>query len=294
MFATYRDQAALKAAAGIDARGRKNTHPVLHFTLAWPKGEQPSEHHMKETALPALKAIGLEEHQALITAHTDKQHAHVHLVVNTVHPTSGRTADQKFSKLAFSRWAEAYELTHGIHCKRRVENNADREAIRITRTFERAVGAGQGFYVPIRDRSPARGSWLARKEHARGANDPVNGVLAALTQHNSTFTRRDLAMLVSIMTNNADSFRTLMARVEGSPELAKLPGTDRLTTKTMLQAESILAATVDAMASDRSHPMSAKGLRLLARRTDLGPEQMAALRHVSGPDAIRGRPCRRG
>ena len=41
----------------------------------------------------------MQDHEALITAHTDKQHMHVHVVVNTVHPETGMTAPMKFTKL---------------------------------------------------------------------------------------------------------------------------------------------------------------------------------------------------
>lgn len=286
MFLTHRDQAALKEAAGVDARGRKNTHPVLHFTLSWPHDETPSEEHMHETAVSALKALGLDEHQAIMAGHTDKKHSHVHVVVNTVHPVTGRTADQKFTKLAFSRWAEDYEREHGIHCEQRVANNADRDTMRQIRAFEKGHGNEPGLYVPIKDRSPSRDKWFAQEEGARGKDDPVARILTALTRHHSTFTRQDIAREVSLLTKDADTFRALLGRIESSPELARLPGTDRLSTQTMMRAESILAATVDAMAQDHTHPVNAKGLRLRSRAESLTPAQAAALAHVTNPEAI--------
>lgn len=286
MFLTHRDQAALKEAAGVDARGRKNTHPVLHFTLSWPRGEQPGKEHMQQTALSALKAIGLDEHQAVLAAHTDKQHAHVHVVVNTVHPLTGRTADQKFTKLAFSRWAEAYERQHGIHCEQRVANNADRDTMRILREYERGQGQEQGIYVPVKDRSPLRQEWLAQASDIRGREDPVNRILTALTRQNSTFTRQDLAREVNLLTTTAEQFAELMGRVEGSPELVHLAGTERLSTQTMVRAEAMLAATVDAMAQDASHPLDRNGLRLRAKADGLSPAQQAALTHITDAAAV--------
>jgi hypothetical protein len=127
MTDTYYAQNELKAASGVKKTGRKNTHPVLHYSLSWHESDMPSPEQMKDAALATLKVLGLGEHEALITAHTDKGHPHVHIVVNTVHPTTGRTADLKFSKLELSRWAEAYEREHGLHCIERVKNNAERE-----------------------------------------------------------------------------------------------------------------------------------------------------------------------
>ena len=92
MFETYRDSDALKEQAGRSARGRKNTTPVLHYMLSWHKEDMPSAEHMRETALSSLKALGLQDHQAVLAAHHDKDHMHVHIVVNTVNPDNGITA----------------------------------------------------------------------------------------------------------------------------------------------------------------------------------------------------------
>lgn len=126
MVETYWAQDALKSASGIDLRGRKNKKPVLHYSLSWADSENPSPEEMQKAALSSLKALGLDDHQALISSHTDTKHPHVHIVVNLIHPTTGRSHDLKFPKLDLSRWAEAYEREHGIHCEERIKNNAAR------------------------------------------------------------------------------------------------------------------------------------------------------------------------
>lgn len=126
MYDTWHHRTALKRAAGEDLRGRDNKAPVLHYTLAWHPDERPTEAQMKEAAQSSLKALKLDEHQVLMAAHNDKDHAHVHLIVNTVHPKTGRTAPLKFSRLELSKWAEDYEKQHGIHLQQRIDNNAER------------------------------------------------------------------------------------------------------------------------------------------------------------------------
>jgi Relaxase/Mobilisation nuclease domain len=94
-------------------------------------------------------ALGLEEHQAIILEHTDEPHEHVHIVVNRVHPETGKAATLSNSKLALSKWAQEYEQKQGqIVCPQRVENNARRkqgEFVRQPRTprpaFELAQAA---------------------------------------------------------------------------------------------------------------------------------------------------------
>jgi len=173
MYETWRNQAQLKANAGLSARGRKNETPVLHYTLAWHIDDKPTPEQMQAAALASLRVLGLEEHEALIVAHDDKTHPHVHIVANTVHPYTGRTAALKYSKERLSEWAEAYEREHGrIHCEERVKNNEERRNIRKARAQERlaesfapaAAPPPKMPYVPVKDNSPTRPQWFDRKE----------------------------------------------------------------------------------------------------------------------------------
>lgn len=170
MFATARDQALLKQQAGQDARGRKNTKPVLHYTLSWAASDNPSHEHMRETALSSLKALKLDRHQALMAAHGDKDHLHVHIVVNTVHPVTGMTAPLKYTKESLSRWAEAYEKEHGLHVEQRVKNNELRENLRMakhaTRLLRDALAEHEPDkpFVPVKHKAAQREDWLDRKD----------------------------------------------------------------------------------------------------------------------------------
>ena len=159
MFATARDQAALKEQSGQSARGRKNTKPVLHYTLSWAIGENPSPEHMRETALSSLKALGLEQHQAVMAAHSDKEHLHVHIVVNTIHPETGLTASLKYTKERLSRWAEAYEREHGIHCQERIRNNEKRKEIVAAREADPSIP-----FEAVKHQQTGRKEWFEKQE----------------------------------------------------------------------------------------------------------------------------------
>jgi Relaxase/Mobilisation nuclease domain len=120
-------QGHLKAAAGTKATGRKLKKPVFAYSIAWHPGERPSKAQMMEAARSSLEAQGLEEHQAIILCHTDEPQAHVHIIVNRVHPATGKAATLSNSKLKLSQWAEGYERGRGkILCPQRVTNNARR------------------------------------------------------------------------------------------------------------------------------------------------------------------------
>ena len=118
----------LKAAAGTKATGRKLTKPTFAYSLAWHPDEKPSKEDQIEAAQETLKRLGLEEHQAVIICHTDEPHAHVHVMVNRVHPTQGKAAALSKSKLILSEWAQEYEKRRGkILCPKRAENNEKRQ-----------------------------------------------------------------------------------------------------------------------------------------------------------------------
>ncbi len=105
--------AELKEAAGIKNTGRKTESPVYHFTLNWEPGTEPSQAHMTETALSALKAIGYEEHEAVYAVHRDKEHQHLHIVVNRIHPVTGKAHNPSNDQRILQGWAYEYEKRQG-------------------------------------------------------------------------------------------------------------------------------------------------------------------------------------
>ena len=128
MASTAMDQDRLKAQAGVKNTGRKSDQHVLHFTLSWHPEQNPDRAEMLRAADGALKALGADKHhQALIIAHNDEQHAHLHVLLNRVSPQDGRQLSSSKEKLHLSRWAQAYEQETGVYCQKRIVNNAMRE-----------------------------------------------------------------------------------------------------------------------------------------------------------------------
>lgn len=102
--------------------------PVYTFSLSWSPEEQPSQEQMKAVALEALKVLRMEEHQAMIFAHNDTQHPHIHVLANRIHPETLKAANnfQDFKRL--SAWAINYEREQGkIYCPEREARAAERE-----------------------------------------------------------------------------------------------------------------------------------------------------------------------
>lgn len=118
----------IKRESGNPETGHRSNKPVLTFSLAWHPEQRPEREEMIAAGHGALDALGLSEHEAVMVAHRDTDHPHIHLIVNTIHPGTGMVNRLSYSKLRLSKWAETYEREHGkIYCDERVENNAQRD-----------------------------------------------------------------------------------------------------------------------------------------------------------------------
>ena len=77
----------------------------------------------------SLQALGMEDRQAVVVAHNDTDHRHLHVVVNRVSAEDGRAANRSNDRLKLSRWAERWEREHGgLRCERREDHNRRRAA----------------------------------------------------------------------------------------------------------------------------------------------------------------------
>jgi len=90
MAATARAAPDLKRLAGGSPGGRKLAKPVLHYSLSWARDETPDKGEMNRAVDESLEALGLEGHEALIVAHEDTRHPHVHVIANRVDPETGK------------------------------------------------------------------------------------------------------------------------------------------------------------------------------------------------------------
>ena len=164
---------ALRVESGGSTAGRKAERgSVYHYSLSWRAGSRVDVDAMLKAADETLDRLGLAEHQAYLVAHSDTEHAHVHIVANLVHPTTGLIASNYRDQKTLDRWANEYELEHGVDCKRRAAkyekweqerpafNSKQRRAERaqvVTAAFHQADN-GQAFVQALE----AQGLTLAR------------------------------------------------------------------------------------------------------------------------------------
>ena len=130
---------------------------------------------------------------------------------------------------------------------------------------------------------------IARENGARIIADPSTA-LDAITQQQSTFTRRDMAMFAHRHSDGMDQFNEVMGAMRGAPDLVELgkddTGQDRFTTRDMIEAEQRLHCAAELMAERERHEVSdrdreAASARAEARGLVLSGEQADALAHVT-------------
>lgn len=134
MAFTVKTQTLLKKRSGVRLSGRKLEKPVFSYSLSWHPEEDPTREIMTEAVEASLRYLGLEEHEAMVVAHLDEPHKHVHVVVNRVHPFTGKAAPLSRSKRKLSDFALDWEQRSGkIYCSRREANAKKRKAGKQTR-----------------------------------------------------------------------------------------------------------------------------------------------------------------
>jgi hypothetical protein len=83
---------------------------------------------MIETTDGFLRHMGWQEHQAVVVAHTDKEYAHCHVLLNVIHPETGLRLNDDFERRRAQAWALEYERENGmVYCGQRLKRPGERE-----------------------------------------------------------------------------------------------------------------------------------------------------------------------
>ncbi|MFA0921631.1 hypothetical protein ALP73_200274 [Pseudomonas coronafaciens pv. garcae] len=98
---------------GTSVRSTRTKDPVMHLVLSWSEGENPSDQQAFDAGRFALSAIGLEGHEYLSAVHRDTDNAHLHIMVNKVHPETHRVPKMSFSKFSLDKAMRQIEIDQG-------------------------------------------------------------------------------------------------------------------------------------------------------------------------------------
>jgi Relaxase/Mobilisation nuclease domain len=97
------------------AQNHRVAHPVYHLVISFDPADRPAPAIMRQVADRLLADLRLSEHETLIVAHKDRAHAHLHIVVNRVHPETGRAWSPWQDYVATQRTLRTLERTLGLH-----------------------------------------------------------------------------------------------------------------------------------------------------------------------------------
>jgi hypothetical protein len=129
--------------------------PAYHIALSFAPEDPVDRAMMERVADHLLARLGLAEHQAVLVAHRDRPHAHVHIVVNRIDSETGRTWHPWHDWQRIRRALSAEERVLGLRpADSRVEKV--NEVASDVRTYERVVELSGELYQAQMDASAAR------------------------------------------------------------------------------------------------------------------------------------------
>src|SRR5690242_5813198 len=177
-----------------------------------------------------------------------KPHAHVMLTMRAVKENGFGQKVRDWNRTEMverwrERWAElANERLAELDIDARIDHRS-LEAQGITLEPQSQIGAPakriEGEGIEAADRAEMHRE-IARNNGARIIADPSLG-LDAITQQQSTFTRRDMSKFAHRHSDGIEQFNEVMGAMRGAPGLVELGkddrGEDRFTTREMIEAE---------------------------------------------------------
>lgn len=106
--------ATLQILATQAANTRSKTDKTYHLVYAFPPGEQPPLPILHAIEDSLCQAIGLGNHQRISAVHVDRDHLHVHVAINKVHPTGLQNIEPYYDKRKLMEACEQLERTYNL------------------------------------------------------------------------------------------------------------------------------------------------------------------------------------
>lgn len=93
-------------------RSRRCKAPVYHFVISWRALDRPDFATMRAIVDETCQDMGMADLQRVAIAHDDTRHRHVHVVVNRIHPLTGKAWNRRQDwvrlEVSLARIAEKY------------------------------------------------------------------------------------------------------------------------------------------------------------------------------------------
>lgn len=96
------------------ARSDRVEKPVYHIAISFDPGDSVDRATMERVADRVLDRLGLAEHEAVIVAHRDREHQHLHILINRVHPETGKAWERWKDQPVIQQVLREEEVTLGL------------------------------------------------------------------------------------------------------------------------------------------------------------------------------------
>jgi relaxase-like protein len=155
--------------------------PVYQIVLSFAPEDRVDRGLMERVADRVLGRLGLGEHEAILVAHSDRPHPHVHIVVNRVHPETGRV---------WSTWQDWRRVRHVVSEEERALGlrQVSSRLVQVDllaqdlRAYERLVELTREQYRATTEMAAARARATYLADTAEDAHAAASRCMAALGQ----------------------------------------------------------------------------------------------------------------
>lgn len=97
-------------------QGHRTKKPAKHFIISFSPedSERLTPAILRDYADRHLEALGLSDHEAVIAEHVDTDHRHLHLIINKVHPVSGKLWNDSHAVRKVTELTSELDEKHGM------------------------------------------------------------------------------------------------------------------------------------------------------------------------------------
>ncbi len=213
----------MQATAG---QNRRVDAPAYQLSLSFAPEDNPTRELMEQVADRVLSELGLAEHQTVLVAHHDREHQHVHALVNRIHPETFAAWDRWQDRAVLDRVLAEVEVEFGL--RRVVERDqrlADR-AVPLAQAREQShdrTATDRDLATRLRSLLPeirSAQSWGELRDHLRAHGLELERRAHGLVLSDGTSRTKASSLAANVSLSRLES-RLGPYTAEVSPELSK-------------------------------------------------------------------------
>lgn len=197
--------------------------PVYHLALSFDPRDVVDRVAMERVADRVLEELKLTEHQAVIVAHADRAHPHMHILVNRVHPETGCVWDRWQDQPVVQRVLREEEKRLGLRVvQSSLDTNRERQEISQRQRTDVTPGAQPDLTATEPRSSPKMAALQAEFDAHDRANELASGRYSAERDVAAAEARVLQVETALVRAERARvAFETALAKVYRNPDAAK-------------------------------------------------------------------------